>query len=239
MRAATSLLVSPSSALRGRILRSSSSSSSSSSSTTTATATSPSLPLFVYGSLLSGFPNHGALFGDSVESVVSARVLGFTLAHFQVGGYPGMFPAPPLATQWRSNSSVEGQLLYLRAGLSADERRALFERLDSYEGCCGPAGHPENEYERSTVLAYPLSVVPTSASSSGTSDKGDSSSSGGSTAGNERVLAQTFICVIPRAMEALGGVVVHDGDWRKHMAAGEARWRYATMGTTGGLVPRA
>ena len=149
-------------------------------------------PIFVYGSLLSGFPQHALLISSSLEKApVPARASGFALAHFKEGGYPGMFPEPPLSTRWRHKAIVEGELMYLKV----EEEAEVLARLDKYEEFFGP--HDErNQYERVSILAHTSSEEhPT------------------------MVVAQAYLCVAPDAMKKLGGTIITDGNWRRMMSA--------------------
>ena len=53
--------------------------------------------IFVYGSLLSGFPQHALSFLE-LRELPSLRERGFC-SHTLRRGYPGMFPEPPLSTR--------------------------------------------------------------------------------------------------------------------------------------------
>ena len=164
----------------------------------------PTLPqlssVFVYGTLLAGMRNH-RLVMDHAEKVIPARVYGFTLAHFADGNYPGIFHAPTLATRWRHRVFVEGELFFLKAG----EENIALGGMDELEDFYG-SDDPRNEYQRTNVVAYP------------TSELNCDTSSGARRLvlpGAPAVHAQTYVMV--GTVGHLGGVVVADGDWRKHL----------------------
>ena len=115
-------------------------------------------PLFVYGTLQTGFRNHDCVepFIDAARTRV-ARVSGVALVHFQ-GGYPGLYgrdrckDVPGLGSSDLTSSMVEGELLYPKDTQAAADALAACDALEQYHG----PGAENNMYERSQVVAYPI-----------------------------------------------------------------------------------
>jgi len=101
------------------------------------------LPIFVYGSLLSGFENHRLFVKPYPHETVPARISGY-LYHLPDRGYPAVVPAPSGEEAW-----VYGELLYFSPEVYPQALAGL-DFLETYHG----AGDERNEYERKIITAW-------------------------------------------------------------------------------------
>lgn len=96
------------------------------------------LPFFVYGTLMTGYANHRAIFESLPLNIERASVRG-SLYHLPEG-YPALLPG---------KEQVYGELITPRC--SAAEYAQLVNRMDELEGF-GGVGEPDNLYNREALL---------------------------------------------------------------------------------------
>jgi len=178
------------------------------------------LPVFVYGTLQTGFKNHANVVKGAHSRVEVAHLAGAAVFHFATG-FPGAYPVPGMAPEallelyeprvlanlqamLRSApppaTRVVGQLLHF----SPERWPVMLRDMDCLEAFSVPRAR-SNMYERVlvSVEAVPPPTADDTASTAPTSSP---------------VRAWTYLCLMDPAQVTLSSSLVVSGDWRAHMA---------------------